>query len=455
MNRGSTQDVVGSETGLQSLDEIFLEIGQSRKAVSPVPVLIPPQVSPAAAVDPPRRISVERGCSQAPEPDPFDVRDSSEGSSRFFIVASLLVVGLFVIKGAFGWASHPQQPRENGIRPAVVQSTVERTLRTRAIEDFDVGMRALGKNPLREHGLPEVAEPDPENCRKLVLRMSKSGGGQLLIHLLREVEWIDDYEVTVGGTFHLDLPEMGAVGDAQVDAILPSPPFEEGPGNLVTGTFAHEADPDTRLLSVRFANGTVVNGVTDNHPFYSVDRKAFVPVGEMREGDRVNVDQGVTRISRVESRPVRSGTMLYNLETFGEHVYRVGAEGVLVHNNCLGNNMKATGSYGDLGTDAHHIVALTHRRAAPARNVLSDHGISIDDAMNGVWLPRTSTASRARGALHRESGSALTNRTYIDEVNRRIVAADAAGGRAHVLRELQKIRMDLLDGVFPGVRPNF
>lgn len=39
--------------------------------------------------------------------------------------------------------------------------------------------------------------------------------------------------------------EMGAVGDAYVEAILPCPPIEDGPGNVVTGVFAHEADPDT------------------------------------------------------------------------------------------------------------------------------------------------------------------------------------------------------------------
>jgi hypothetical protein len=141
--------------------------------------------------------------------------------------------------------------------------------------------------------------------------------------------------VKEGGTFFLDFPEMGAVGDAYVEAIVPCPPIQKGPGNVVTGVFAHEADPDTKILSVTFANGAYIKGVTDNHPFYSVDRDDFVEVGQMREGETVKVEGGATRITKIDSRFARPGELLYNLETHNEHVYQVTTAGVLVHNDCL------------------------------------------------------------------------------------------------------------------------
>ena len=42
----------------------------------------------------------------------------------------------------------------------------------------------------------------------------------------------------VSGCFH-DMPEMGVCGLAEVLAIEPCPPLEEGEGHLVTGTFRH------------------------------------------------------------------------------------------------------------------------------------------------------------------------------------------------------------------------
>ena len=38
--------------------------------------------------------------------------------------------------------------------------------------------------------------------------------------------------------------------------------------------------------------------------------------------------------------------------------------------------------------DAHHIIARTHKLARPARKKLAKLGILIDDAVNGVSLPR-------------------------------------------------------------------
>jgi hypothetical protein len=154
------------------------------------------------------------------------------------------------------------------------------------------------------------------------------------INLLRDLAWIEAVGAIEGETVFLDLPEMGAVGEARVVSIGPCPEIRPGPGNVVTGTFHHEAAPDTGILSVTFANGAYIQGVTDNHPFYSVARHAYVPIGQMREGDVVQVNGALTRITKLDSRFAYPGEMLYNLETHNEHVYQVTTAGILVHNSC-------------------------------------------------------------------------------------------------------------------------
>ena len=170
--------------------------------------------------------------------------------------------------------------------------------------------------------------------------------------------WIEANGVVEGGTFFLDLPEMGAVGDAHVEAILPCPPIAPGSGNVVTGVFAHEAETGQPILSVTFANGAYIPGVTDNHPVYSVDRNAFLPIGEMREGETVQVEGGTTQITRIATRPARPGEMLYNLETYNEHVYQVTTAGVLVHNSCI-LDIRFRGARGidSLRTATHHDIS--------------------------------------------------------------------------------------------------
>ena len=282
--------------------------------------------------------------------------------------------------------------------------------RTRAIEDWDVGMRAAGRNPLREEVGEYAPGPDPETSRKLVLRMTKESGRALRINLLRSVVWIESVGAVEGGKFHLDLPEMGAIGDAHVEAVLPCPPIHPGAGNVVTGTFAHEADPETRILSVAFSDGAYLKGVTDNHPFWSVEANDFVAIGELREGDRVMAGDRDVSIARVDSRFAQPGEMLYNLETHNEHVYQVSVSGILVHNSCVVPK-KLTQAQSDVyrrsarriweqrtsaraslsGLDVHHRIPLEWAHKLPnadpnrAANLIGV-GKGVDhESLNNIW----------------------------------------------------------------------
>jgi hypothetical protein len=200
----------------------------------------------------------------------------------------------------------------------------------------------LGRNPLPEQ-VEHGAEPESSTWRQFDLAMCKGNGRQLYVELLRALSWLEQHKARVGGRVWLEMPEMGAQGWATVVAIKPCPEIEPGPGQVVTGRFKHE--PDDNVLDVRVAGQSEPIGVTDTHPFWSEDRGEFVPVGQLRQGERVRTAAlGVVAIASITHRPREA--WVYNLEVQGQHVYQVSDVGVLVHNNntgLRGNNPKPGG----------------------------------------------------------------------------------------------------------------
>ncbi len=70
---------------------------------------------------------------------------------------------------------------------------------------------------------------------------------------------------------------------------------------------------------------------------------------------------------------------------------------------------------------------------------MNKHGIHIDSAKNGVFLP--TEGSSAPG--HKHTGK-HTNE-YIDAVNKDIIEADKIGGKPAVEAKLKEIKQGLLD----------
>ena len=119
------------------------------------------------------------------------------------------------------------------------------------------------------------------------------------------------------------MPEMGVEGLA----IEPCPPLEEGEGRLVTGTFRHTSG---EVYDLKLASESKPLGVTATHPFWSVDRNAWMSAIDLRIGETLKTLTGTTV---VQSRSKREEPeTVYNIEVEGDHVYRVGESGVLVHN---------------------------------------------------------------------------------------------------------------------------
>lgn len=379
----------------EAIDELFATIGQESRrpasTASPPTPTSPRSITTAIAVRSSGHYAVSLSRPRRQVVDDDDSATIGDWCLRL-LFGGLIAFGVFCLLMGM-----PNSPLRKTTVGAAVANYVERPqIRTREIQEFDVGMRAAGKNPLR--GQVETApEPDPETSRKLVLQMKKESGRRLTVKLLRSLQWMELVGVREGGTFFLDLPEMGAVGDAFVEAVLPCPPIQKGPGNVVTGVFAHEADPDTKILSVTFANGAYIKGVTDNHPFYSVDRNDFVEVGQMREGDTVKIENGTTRITKIDSRFARPGEMLYNLETHNDHVYQVTTAGVLVHNNCVTGSIR--------GKTPNKIASDILERQPTWRKVAADkgHGWKILDD-NGVERIRYMYPQKNGKFLHERAG---------------------------------------------------
>ncbi|QDU60465.1 hypothetical protein Pan216_13060 [Planctomycetes bacterium Pan216] len=254
------------------------------------------------------------------------------GRGRFAWVAFCLALAGSLF---FAGIRSPQPTSANHTASLAVAAVTPEKLPTKAIEEVALGDRVVGTNPDRSEVEP-TAEPDSKTWRHVTLWMTKGNGGRLDIELLRPLAWLEAQEATVGDTIHLDLEEMGAHGPAVITAIAPCPEIKPGDGNVVTGRFIHQAAGN--IVDLRLANQSEATGVTDNHRYWSVDRKQFVPAGQLRRGETLDTLHGRTTVASVTSRP--GNDTVYNLEVHNEHVYRVGTVGALVHNSYI------TTSYG-------------------------------------------------------------------------------------------------------------
>ncbi|MBQ3226589.1 MAG: filamentous hemagglutinin family protein, partial [Clostridia bacterium] len=238
-------------------------------------------------------------------------------TKRFSLLCMLL--GLFLI--IYGiYISYIIPQCQSGKSPQIQQ--------TATINDISLGMRTVGTNP-QGKTVDEIGEPN-SSWFQIKLRMVKQNQGVLNIELLRPQEWLHAHNVFPGNIIPMDMPEMGAVGGAEVLSVSSAPPIQSGKGNVVSGKFIHEA---TNCIDLYIEGHDNPIGCTDNHPFWSEDRQEFIPAGELNQGERVLLYSGET--ARIAQKLPRPGPeTVYNLEIWGEHVYHVGNDGVLVHNAC-------------------------------------------------------------------------------------------------------------------------
>ena len=266
----------------------------------------------------------------------------------------------------------------------------------------------------------------------------------------------------VGLSVEMDLHEMGATGTAVITDIAPCPPIRLGEGQPVTATFSHP--PSTKVLDVLLESETTPIGVTDNHLFWSVDRERFFPIGKMEIGERVQSFHGDTK--RIEAKLPRPGPqVVYNLEVYGEHVYFVGEQGLLAHNEYIRNGPNSGelvyrgGGLRELQADAAAIFAhLDEARDAGIASVrvngnvlntsLNKRGPTLSlvaDAETGLMTARQNVPNNVRAVHQSEVVSRRVAQGAGPEFNPEIPSLGRNGNHGEVvgMDELLTIRRSL------------
>ncbi len=146
---------------------------------------------------------------------------------------------------------------------------------------------------------------------------------------------------------------------------------------------------------------------------------------------RVRYENGVTVL------PMSAQQLLANAQRSGYN-----------HRRTLSNNIVAgSGAPRPINACAHHVVALKDEQAEPSRKKLFDWGIAINDADNGVFLPRW--AGKALPGLPNAPRHAdIHTEVYYSAVYARlrtVPKAESQTGRSR----LRGIKAQLQAGAFP------
>ena len=201
---------------------------------------------------------------------------------------------------------------------------------------------------------------------------------------------------------------------------------------------------------------------TPEHPFY-VEGPGWTIAGDLAAGEKLLEPDGreaTVASTAVEDHP--EGVEVYNFEVEEDHSYFVGdgTDAVWVHNSCYQGqtpNPNAPQTRGKPSSSdvlrrnlkkanvndpargqsaAHHIVAGNEPLAAQAKARLEAEGIDINEAANGVYLPRHPTYADPPTLTH-----------PLDDAYYRAVTKRITGAAPGTLRqELANIRNDLLNG---------
>ncbi|MCZ2340409.1 MAG: hypothetical protein LC104_01275, partial [Bacteroidales bacterium] len=184
--------------------------------------------------------------------------------------------------------------------------------------------RRLGDNvPTLREGEPGYEESlvqadrrfNPATDRAVWLMQERADGNWTKVGLIRSLDWLSTQGVaTIGDRTVLNLVEMGVSGEFAVLAIDPCPEIPAGPGRTVTGVFRHGWGVVYDLWVVGESEPL---GGTASHPVWSVDRNTWVPLGELRPGERVSTSNGTASVERVEYLSLPK-TPSWQLDTAGD-----------------------------------------------------------------------------------------------------------------------------------------
>ena len=202
------------------------------------------------------------------------------------------------------------------------------------IEQVPLGARVPTKNPRPWEYDDSLPDPVREQWSRIELTYEGDDGRIMDVELLRPKNWLQSNEVFPNTTVFINMPELKVKGLAYVRAIETCPVIADGPGSVITARFATRSVSQIARAEIMGADGStqVIEGTLLNHPFWSLDRNEWVPLGELEEGERLHGLAGTAVV--LTHTIVNRSTPVYNVEVHGEHVYEVSLLGLLVHNAC-------------------------------------------------------------------------------------------------------------------------
>ena len=203
-------------------------------------------------------------------------------------------------------------------------------LTTCPIASVALGARVVGENPKSWEVDQELAEPDASWVR-IAAQARRADGATVEMEFLRPRHWAEAYLIYPGRRLSIRYEELRLDGVVTITAVSPAPPIAPGDGQVVTGRFITREIGN--LVRLQFSDGAQLD-VTDTHPVWSRDRQDWAPAGELRSRERLDGAYGPVEIDRVSI--LGRAPAVYNLEVHAQHVFRVAAPGVLVHNTTPG-----------------------------------------------------------------------------------------------------------------------
>ena len=273
-----------------------------------------------------------------------DLRPAALGRAMRVTAAALLFVGVLPwVAGVVGFTPEKHNPGTARTVP-VSQVTPTAPAETRPtavpIESLACGDAILADTRGEgDYALGETVDPDTWGWMRLLA--PKTDGTVSQVEMLRPLAWMAERGVEAGGTTHISVPECGIDGDAEVLEVGPCPPVRQCPPGYatVTATFRHEV---SGVWDVAVEGEAEPLGVTGNHPVWSEDRQDFVRADSLTVGEQLlNAAGESVRVTAAGPRGPPAGgdagaaTAVFNVEVHGQHVYRVGGGGLLVHNGAI------------------------------------------------------------------------------------------------------------------------
>ncbi len=119
----------------------------------------------------------------------------------------------------------------------------------------------------------------------------------------------------------------GGARPARVTDIQPAPAPRPAATRAATVTATLTLQRND-LVQVRTTSDLLT--VTTDHPLWSADRQDWVDAGDLSPGERLRTLDGTATVVRID--PTPGLLTVHNLEVAGDHVFYVGHEGLLAHN---------------------------------------------------------------------------------------------------------------------------